>query len=101
VEPSLVGAAVGTATDVIVGAVVVLLPGDACLGAGFLDATLLPGDGFGVVFGGGFLWAGAGGAAFACAAFFLVAACCAFVGLFRLPLAISEFSNLWLWRIRR
>jgi hypothetical protein len=94
VEPSLVGAAVGTATEVIE-AVVVLLPGDGCVGAGFLDATLLPGDGFGGVFGGGFLlWSTAGGACFADAALFLAAASCFFVGLFGLPLAIFEFMDV-------
>jgi hypothetical protein len=90
VEPSLVGAAVGTATDVI-GDVVVLLPGDGCVGVGFLDATLLPGDGFGGVFGGGFLWSTAGGACFTCAALFLAATCCAFVGLFTFIFGIFEF----------
>jgi hypothetical protein len=91
VEPSLVGAAVGTATDVI-GAVVVLLPGDGCcVGADFLDATLLTGDGLGHVFGGAFFVAAAGGTCFDCAAFFLAAACF-FVGLpFGLPFAIFEF----------
>jgi hypothetical protein len=90
----LVGVVVGTTTDII-GAVVVLLPGDGCVGAGFLDATLLPGDGFGGVFGGGFLWSTAGGACFADAVFFLAAASCFFVGLlFVFPLAIFEFMDV-------
>jgi hypothetical protein len=62
-----------------------LLPGDGFVGACFRVAALLPGDGF----GGDFL-AGAGGAAFARAAYFLAAASCFFVGL-GLLLAIFEF----------
>jgi hypothetical protein len=51
---------------------------------------LLTGDGFGAVFGGGFLWSTAGGACFACAAFVLAAACF-FVGIAFLPLASFDF----------
>jgi hypothetical protein len=87
----LVGLALGMATDDI-GAVVILSPGDGCVGAGFCDATWPPGNGFGGVFSGAFFGAAAGGACFFCAAFFLAAACF-FVGL-ALPLAIFEFMAM-------